>query len=469
MHDILIIGVGYVGLVTGTCFAEMGNHVTCLDKNTAKIEGLNQGHIPIYEPGLEEMVRRNNRAGRLVFTCDFKEAVEKAEVCFLAVDTPVGPDGACDLTSIKAATRQIAEVMNGYKVIVNKSTVPVGTTKLVRSIIDEVLERRGCTFGFDVVSNPEFLKEGSAVSDFMKPDRVVLGVETERAAKTMRELYRPFMLGSDRVIVMDPASSELTKYAANTMLALRVSFMNWLSNLAEASGANILQIRKGIGSDKRIGNAFLWAGVGYGGSCFPKDIKALRQMAIDFGVDSSLIDAIERINAHQKSVLATKIATYFEPFGGLQGKTIGILGLAFKPDTDDMREAASLVIIRELLAYGANVRLFDPVAMDNAQAILGTSAQITWCKDELETATGAHALALVTEWKQFRLLDFASLLAQMQAKAFFDGRNQYSPREMAAYGFDYISIGQLPAMQLTEKDFLPHEHCTFDMDVLQNG
>lgn len=473
MHDILLVGVGYVGLVTGTCFAEMGNHVTCLDKNAAKIEALKQGHIPIYEPGLEEMVRRNSKAGRLLFTCDFKQAVERCEVCFLAVDTPVGPDGACDLTSIKAATVQVAEAMNGYKVIVTKSTVPVGTTKLVRSLIAEVLERRGCKFSFDVVSNPEFLKEGSAVSDFMKPDRVVLGVESEKAAKIMRELYRPFMLGSDRVLVMDPASSELTKYAANTMLAMRVSYMNWLSNLAEATGANILQIRKGIGSDKRIGNAFLWAGVGYGGSCFPKDIKALRQMAIDNGLSSMLIDSIEEINAHQKSLLATKIAKYFELLGGLKGKTIGILGLAFKPDTDDMREAPSLVVINELLALGANVRLFDPVAMENAQNVLGTSEKITWCKDELEAATGAHALALVTEWKQFRLLDFKGLLSRMQARAFFDGRNQYSPREMAALGFDYISIGQMPAMHLLERAFLPHEHAAFDelvaMDVHPYG
>ncbi len=454
MHNILLVGVGYVGLVTGTCFAEMGNHVICLDKNGEKIESLKQGHIPIYEPGLEEMVRRNSRAGRLVFTCDFKQAVEQTDICMLAVDTPVGPDGACDLTSIKAATRQIAEAMNGYKVIVTKSTVPVGTTRLVRSIITDVLEHRGCSFTFDVVSNPEFLKEGSAVADFMKPDRVVLGVESEQAAKIMRELYRPFMLGSDRVIVMDPASSELTKYAANSMLALRVSFMNWLSNLADATGANILQIRKGIGSDKRIGNAFLWAGVGFGGSCFPKDIKALRQMAVENGIDSMLIDSIEQINGYQKSLLATKIANYFEPLGGLRGKTIGILGLAFKPDTDDMREAASLVVIRQLLELGANVRLFDPVAMENAQNILGTSPQITWCSDEIETATGAHALALITEWKQFRLLDFAALLNRMQDKAFFDGRNQYNPKEMTAYGFDYISIGQPPAMHLLAHDFL---------------
>ncbi len=457
MHDILLVGVGYVGLVTATCFAEMGNHVTCLDINTAKIEALKNGHIPIYEAGLEEMVRRNSKAGRLTFTTQFKEAVERSEVCMLAVDTPVGPDGSCDLTAIKAASRSLGEVMNGYKIIVNKSTVPVGTTKLVRSIIQEVLDSRGVNFSFDVVSNPEFLKEGSAVQDFMKPDRVVLGVESERAAKTMRELYRPFMLGSDRVIVMDPASSELTKYAANTMLALRVSFMNWLANLAEASGADILQIRKGIGSDKRIGSAFLWAGVGFGGSCFPKDIKALRDMAKVYGLDTSLVDSIEAINAHQKSVLFSKMQHYFEPDGGVADKTVGILGLAFKPDTDDMREAPSLVLIQKLIEHGAHVRLFDPVAQDNAKKILGSHPQISWCASEQEAGIGAHALALITEWKQFRLLDFASLLASMKGRAFFDGRNQYSRREMASLGFDYISIGQLPALHLYEKAFLPHE------------
>lgn len=464
MLDIAIIGVGYVGLVTGTCFSEMGNHVTCIDKNQAKIDALNGGTIPIYEPGLEEMVRRNTKAHRLEFTTQFTEAIAKATVCMLAVDTPVGPDGACDLTSMKAATRQIAEAMNGYKVIVTKSTVPVGTTNLVRSIITEVLDARGVDFDFDVVSNPEFLKEGSAVYDFMKPDRVVLGVDSERAAKIMRELYRPFMLGSDRLLVMDTASAELTKYAANCMLALRVSYMNWLSNLAETTGANILQIRKGIGSDKRIGSAFLWAGVGYGGSCFPKDIKALRQMAKDHGISTALVDSIEEINKAQKSLLVTKMAAYFEPFGGLKDKTIAILGLAFKPDTDDMREAPSLVIIDELLAQGAHVRLFDPVAMDNARAILGDRSEITWCQNELDAATGAHGIALVTEWKQFRLLDFTALLGSMKSKAFFDGRNQYTPKEMTSHGFDYISIGQAPAMHLLSKDFLPHE-----MDVYAHG
>jgi len=458
MHDILIVGVGYVGLVTGTCFAEMGNRVICLDKNGDKIEALKQGVIPIYEPGLEEMVRRNYRAGRLDFTIDYKNAVSRSEVCMLAVDTPVGPDGSCDLTAIKASARQLAVVMNGYKLIVNKSTVPVGTTQMVRGIIQEVLDERGCNFSFDVVSNPEFLKEGSAVQDFMKPDRVVLGVETERASKIMRELYRPFMLGSDRVIVMDPASAELTKYAANSMLALRVSFMNWLSNLCEATGANILQIRKGIGSDKRIGSAFLWAGCGFGGSCFPKDLKALRAMAGHLGLTTTLVDAIEEINTQQKELLAQKIEHYFTPHGSLLGKTIGILGLSFKPDTDDMREAPSLVLIDQLLSRGAHLRLFDPVAMDNARKIIGGATQITWCQNEVDVATGTDALALVTEWKQFRLLDFSSILAVMKGRAFFDGRNQYCPREMAKIGFDYFSIGQKPALNVLESDFLVNDY-----------
>lgn len=467
MHDILIVGVGYVGLVTGTCFAEMGNRVVCLDKNHDKIEGLKQGIIPIYEAGLEEMVRRNVKAGRLSFTTDYPSAVKGAEVCMLAVDTPVGVDGSCDLSAIKACARQLAEVMDGYKVVVNKSTVPVGCADLVRTLIQEVLDERGCTFSFDVVSNPEFLKEGSAVQDFMKPDRVVLGVDSERASKIMRELYRPFMLESDRLIVMDPASAELTKYAANSMLALRVSFMNWLSTLCEATGANILHVRKGIGSDKRIGSAFLWAGCGFGGSCFPKDIKALRAMAGELGLSTTLVDAIEEINANQKELLAKKIEHYFAPHNGLLGKTIGILGLAFKPDTDDMREAPSLVLIDQLLSRGSHVRLYDPVSMENAKKIIGKAAQITWCTDEVDVATGADALALVTEWKQFRLLDFSSILPLMKGRAFFDGRNQYCPRDMAKIGFDYFSIGQKPVFNLLESDFLLNDFSYHELT--QNG
>ncbi len=442
MHHIVIVGTGYVGLVTGTCLAEMGNHVCCLDKNQDKIHALQQGMIPIYEPGLEEMVRRSLKAGRLRFTSDYQEALQGADVCFLAVDTPVAHDGSCDLKSIERAAQQVAKSMSHDLLIVIKSTVPVGTNQRVRSIVAQELAERAASFTFDVVSNPEFLKEGSAVADFMKPDRVVIGTENENSAHIMRELYRPFMLGSDRLFFMDPASAELTKYAANVMLALRISFMNWLSGFCESVGANILQIRKGIGADKRIGNAFLWAGAGFGGSCFPKDLKALRHMAASCGLSTSLVDAIEEINTQQKQLIGKKIKRYFGE--QLQGKTIGILGLAFKPDTDDMREASSLILIQQMLFEGANLRLFDPVATENAKKIFLDHPAITWCRDEIETADQADALVLMTEWKQFRLLDFETIRKTMRGQAFFDGRNQYCAIEMAKFGFDYLSIGQEP-------------------------
>ena len=462
MYNIVIVGVGYVGLVTGTCFAEMGNHVCCLEKDSNKIERLKEGIIPIYEPGLTELVVRNAKTGRLSFTTDYQEALKEADICVLAVDTPIAEDKSCDLRSIKAAARQIALTMNRPMLIINKSTVPVGTASLVRQIISEVLEARGVDFSFDVVSNPEFLKEGCAIQDFMKPDRVVIGAESEKAMQIMRELYRPFMLGSDRLLEMDVASAELTKYAANCMLALRVSFMNWLSNFCEKTGANILQIRKGIGSDKRIGNAFLWAGAGYGGSCFPKDIKALSVMAKDLGISSQLVDAIEEINDAQKEVIGNKIARYFEPRGGLSGKIIGILGLAFKPDTDDMREAPSLVLIQRLLDAGASVRLFDPSAMDNAKKLLGDHERITWCQDEYDVAENAHAVALMTEWKQFRVLDFEKVKKAMVYKGFFDGRNQYCPKEMGKLGFDYFSIGQAPVLSVFEQEVFQIEPVTVE-------
>lgn len=457
MYTIVIVGVGYVGLVSGTCFAEMGNHVLCLDKDKEKIEKLQSGIIPIYEPGLSELVARNAKTGRLAFTTDYAKAIKEAEICVLAVDTPMGFDNACDLSSLKACVRQIAKEMNGYKLIITKSTVPVGCAKIVKGIISEVLEARGVSFSFDVVSNPEFLKEGSAVSDFMKPDRVVIGAESERAFHTMRELYRPFMLGSDRLLEMDTASAELTKYAANCMLALRVSFMNWLSTFCEKTGANILQIRKGIGTDRRIGSSFLWAGAGFGGSCFPKDIKALKVMAESLGIPTRLIDAIDEINEAQKKVIGSKIARYFEPRGGIKDKTIAILGLSFKPDTDDMREAPSLVLIKELLDQGANLRLYDPGAMENARKIVGDHPHIHWCQNEYETAASAHAIALMTEWKQFRLLDFTKMKEVMAHNAFFDGRNQYCPKEMGKIGFDYFSIGQAPVLSVFEKEFFQLE------------
>lgn len=441
--ELLVIGTGYVGLVTGTCLAEMGHHVTCLDINQDKIELLKRGEMPIYEPGLEEMVKRNVKANRLHFTTDYS-SVAAAKVCFIAVDTPVSADGTANLQYVHSVANSIAGNMEGYLVIVNKSTVPVGTADTVTDIIFKGLAQRNVQFEFDVVSNPEFLKEGNAIQDCMKPDRVIIGTNSKRAMGIMKEIYSPFMLSHERLIVMDVASAEMTKYAANAMLATRISFMNELSGLCELSGADINKVRKGIGADKRIGYNFLYAGCGFGGSCFPKDIRALRTYAQSFGYDMELIQAIENVNARQKKVLGKKIAHYFESRGGLRGKTIAILGLAFKPDTDDIREASSLVLIQHLLEAGVNVRLFDPVAMENAKKALPKSAQIAWCESELEAAKGVDAVVLVTEWKQFRFLDFSEMLSGMTGKAFFDGRNQYNRLEMAKRGFDYICIGQSP-------------------------
>jgi len=439
---ILIIGTGYVGLVTGTCLAEMGHHVTCLDINQAKIDGLNNGIIPIYEPGLEEMVKRNVKAHRLHFTTDYAESIAQSLVCFIAVDTPVTPEGNADLQYVERVAISIAEHMTEYRIIVNKSTVPVGTAKFVGDTIQEVLDRRSVSIDFDVVANPEFLKEGNAVNDCMKPDRVILGTDSPKALAVMQEIYAPFMLSHDRLIVMDIPSAELTKYAANAMLATRISFMNELAGLCELTGADINKIRKGIGSDKRIGYSFLYAGPGFGGSCLPKDIRALQSQGKALGYEMPIVAAAEHINNRQKKVVGEKMIDYFSLRGGLAGKTIGILGLAFKPDTDDMREAASLILISQLLHSGATVKLFDPVAMDNAKKLLPDSPSIIWCTDELETAADADALALMTEWKQFRFLDFDAIIAKMKGRAFFDGRNQYNPQDMVKKGFDYFCIGQ---------------------------
>jgi len=444
MMNILVIGTGYVGLVSGTCLAEMGHHVICLDINTDKIAKLNQGIIPIYEPGLEEMVKRNTKAHRLTFTSDYSLAIASSTVCFICVDTPVSPDGHANMNFVKSVAQSIGEHMNDYKVIVNKSTVPVGSADLVASIVNEALEKRGCSFPFDVVSNPEFLKEGNAVNDFMKPDRVIIGTNSPKAASIIKEIYAPFMLSHERLILMDPYSAEMTKYAANAMLATRISFMNELAGLCELTGADINKVRVGIGSDKRIGYSFLYPGPGFGGSCFPKDIRALRSHAHSLDYEMSIVDAVEAVNKRQKSVLGNKIAAYFTDRGGVAGKTIGILGLAFKPDTDDMREAASLTLIAQLLQAGASVRLFDPVAMDNAKKLLPDSENIVWCEDELEASYGADALVLVTEWKQFRFLDFAAILPKMKGRAFFDGRNQYHAEDMIKKGIDYMCIGAAP-------------------------
>jgi len=451
--EILIVGTGYVGLVTGASFAEMGYKVTCLDQNLEKIEQLKCGQIPIYEPQLEEIIKRNVAAKRLLFTTNYKEGVERATICILAVDTPVGKDGAADLKSITAASISLAEHMNGYKVIINKSTAPIGTVHYIQKTIRDHLEKRAVTFGFDVVANPEFLKEGSAVADFMRPDRVIIGCESEKAAEIMRELYKPFMLSFERLYFMDIASAELTKYAANAMLATRISFMNWLAELCEKSGADISCVRKGIGSDKRIGFAFLWAGAGFGGSCFPKDLKALQAIGKSHDLSTSMIDSVIAVNERQKELLFEKIETYFQDRGGLKGKTIGILGLSFKPDTDDIREAPALVLIEKLLKAKANLQLFDPVAMPNAKKILPKSDELSFCDDALSVAKGADALVLVTEWKEFRLLDFESILTLMKGKLFLDGRNQYAPIEMAKRGFDYISIGRAPVFSALEQEF----------------
>lgn len=438
---ILIIGTGYVGLVTGACFAEMGHHVTCLDINQEKIAGLHKGVIPIYEPGLEEMVMRNMRAGRLLFTTDYSKAVRENEVCFIAVSTPPKEDGSCDTSYIEQAAKEIGTHMNGYKLIVNKSTAPVGTAALIEKTIKKQLKERKESFSFDVASNPEFLKEGSAINDCMKPDRIVLGTASEKALDLLKEIYSAFVLNHDCFIFMDIPSAEMTKYAANAMLAARISFMNEMSEICKRVGANINDVRKGIGSDSRIGYSFLYAGVGYGGSCFPKDVRALASLAKSAGYEPELLDAVESVNNRQKKVLGKTIIEYFAPQGGLQGKTIAIWGLSFKPDTDDIREAPALTLIQDLLKEGAHLRLFDPVAMKNMKAALKSVPNITCCKDEFDAANGAHAIALVTEWKQFRLVDFKPILSQMKGSAFFDGRNQYRPQEMRTKGFDYFGIG----------------------------
>lgn len=441
---LLIIGTGYVGLVTGTCFAEMGHRVTCLDVNAARVDSLKKGQVPIYEPGLEELLKRNLAAGRLRFTTDYSDAVAHCSTCFIAVNTPMGEDGVCDLSSVQAAVRGIAQHMDGYRLVVNKSTVPVGTADLVSSLLKEELEQRGVSYPFDVASNPEFLKEGSAISDFMKPDRILLGTESAHAAEALRSIYSPFTVRHDRMIFMDIRSAEMSKYAANAMLATRISFMNELASLCEKTGADIGRVRQAIGADARIGYSFLYAGAGYGGSCFPKDIQALLATAEQHEVPFNLIQAVQQVNERQKTLICKKIIDYFSTRGGLQGKCIGIWGLSFKPDTDDIREAPALSVIRELLKEGVQLQLFDPVAMPQAAKSLGPHPQLHWCTDELSAAQGADALALLTEWRQFRLIDFSQIFPVMRQHAFFDGRNQYKAETMQQYGFDYFSIGRAP-------------------------
>ncbi len=429
---ILILGTGYVGLVTGACFADMGHTVTCFDIDEKKIQNLEKGIIPIYEPGLEELIRRNEKAGRLHFTTDLALGMKECTVCVIAVPTPSAADGSCDLSYVLEAAKSIALSMTDYRVIVTKSTVPVGTSKKIRETVAAL-----SSVPFDVVSNPEFLKEGAAVSDCMKPDRVILGVESEKAAGIMKEIYKAFTLNHDRILLMDPASAEMTKYVANAMLATRISFMNEMAGLCEKLGANIHSVRQGIGSDHRIGYHFLYAGVGYGGSCFPKDIRALEAMAAAVGYETPILKAVDTINEKQKRILAKKIESYF---GVVKQKTIAIWGLSFKPDTDDLREAPALKLIEELLAQGAHLRLYDPVSMGKAQEKL-SHPQITWCTDEYHAAEDSDAIALLTEWKQFRFVNFETILDKMEGCAFFDGRNQYRKEDMLAKGFHYFGIG----------------------------
>jgi len=435
-----MIGTGYVGLVTGACFAEVGNDVLCLDLDAAKIATLNSGGIPIFEPGLKEMVARNRAAGRIRFTTDVKQAVEHGEIQFIAVGTPPDEDGSADLKYVTAAARNVGKYMNAAKVVVDKSTVPVGTADKVRAAIAEELAQRGVKLDFAVVSNPEFLKEGAAVEDFMRPDRVVVGVDNERARELMRALYAPFQRNHERMIFMDVRSAELTKYAANAMLATRISFMNEIANLAEKLGADVELVRQGIGSDPRIGYQFLYAGCGYGGSCFPKDVQALLRTANETGLGSKILDAVEAANAAQKRVLGAKIATRFG--ADLKGRHFAIWGLAFKPNTDDMREAPALELIHELLERGATLTAYDPVAMHEAQRILGKAAGVTYAENPMGALEGADALVIVTEWKEFRSPDFAAIKAKLKSPAIFDGRNLYDPKLVREQGFEYFPIGR---------------------------
>lgn len=442
--NILMVGIGYVGLVTAVCFAEMGHHVICLDIEEEKMDNLAKGIIPIYEPGLKDLLERNLAGKRLSFTTSYKEAISQASICFIAVPTPSQKDGSCDLSYVLHAASEIARRMDDNATIVIKSTVPPGFCLQLKSHIQSILDERGVPFSFYLVSNPEFLKEGSAIQDCMKPDRIIIGIFERESEKIMREIYSAFTVNHDRILAMDTTSAEMTKYASNAMLATRISFMNELSQMCEKTGANINHVRVGIGSDHRIGLQFLYAGAGYGGSCFPKDLRALLSLARSFGISSPLLEAVETVNERQKKTLGTKILSYFSERGGIQDKTIAIWGLSFKPNTDDMREAPSLVLIETLLSHGARLRVFDPIAIPNAKKLLKGKRDIVFCQDEYEAVVGASAIVLVTEWKQFRFVNFAKVGALMEEKVMFDGRNQYIPHEMLQRQFTYFGIG-LPA------------------------
>lgn len=435
--NIAIVGTGYVGLVSGACFAEMGINVTCVDIDSTKIEKLHQGIMPIYEPGLEDLVLRNVREGRLQFTTDLTSCLDDTDVVFSAVGTPPDEDGSADLRYVLEVARTVGRHMNKYLVLVTKSTVPVGTAPKVRMAVQEELDKRGVNIPFDIASNPEFLKEGAAIKDFMSPDRVVVGVESEKARELMERLYRPFTLNGYPILVMDVPSAEMTKYAANAMLATRISFMNDIANLCERVGANVDNVRKGMGSDPRIGKHFLYAGCGYGGSCFPKDVKALAHTGIENGYPMRVIEAVEAVNEAQKNIVFEKLLRAFN--GDLRGKVIAMWGLSFKPETDDMREAPSLVVIEKLIEAGAVVRAYDPIAMEETHRRIGD--KITYCKDMYEAVIDADALALLTEWKQFRMPSWSIIRKAMRNHVVVDGRNIYDPKELQDNGFTYSRIG----------------------------
>ncbi len=434
---IVIVGTGYVGLVSGTCFAEMGIDVTCVDVNAEKIRRLQRGEMPIYEPGLEEMVRRNVTAGRLHFTTSLVDCLDAAEVVFSAVGTPPDEDGSADLQYVLEVAREFGRHINKYTILVTKSTVPVGTARKVKQVVQEELDKRGVQIEFDVASNPEFLKEGAAIKDFMSPDRVVVGTESERACEVLSKLYRPFLVNNFRVYFMDIPSAEMTKYAANAMLATRISFMNDIANLCDLLGANVDMVRKGIGTDSRIGSKFLYAGCGYGGSCFPKDVKALARTAKEHGYTMQVIEAVEAVNERQKTIVCDKLQAMI---GDVQGKTIALWGLSFKPETDDMREAPALAVIDRLLRDGATVRVFDPVAMEECRRRIGD--RVVYARDMYDAVVDADALILLTEWKQFRMPSWAVMRKAMKAPVLVDGRNIYDKTEVQAEQFRYCAIGK---------------------------
>ncbi len=440
--NICVIGTGYVGLVSAACFAEMGNNVVCVDTNPKVVERLVGGKVHIYEPGLEAMVRKSYTDGRLTFTTNIAEGLEKAEFAFICVGTPSMPDGSCDLSYVRAVSGDIGRNMRGPLIVVDKSTVPVGTADMVRGEIERELKVRGESFSFEVVSNPEFLKEGDAINDFMKPDRVVIGANSPEAIQMMRELYAPFARTREKLLVMGVRSAEMTKYAANCMLATKISFINEIAGICEKVGADVRDVRVGIGSDSRIGFQFIYPGLGYGGSCFPKDVKALINTAKIAGYEPMLLNAVEDVNARQKKSMARRIMEYFEPQGGVAGKVLAMWGLAFKANTDDMRDAASLSIIETLTAAGMKVQAFDPVASENAARMLADNKLVEIVPKQYETCRGADALLTVTEWNQFRNPDFERVKSLLAAPIIFDGRNLYSPQSLAKKGFAYFCVGR---------------------------